>query len=218
MLVLARWSPTTEESPAMEVADKIRKAVPEDLPRIGSALRRAFFDDPLFEWAIQDDGRRQRFLLGFFSQYAKAFLRHDETYTTGGEVVAAALWAPPGAEPVSSKDAEELGRLIEELAGPDASRFLDLTKLFDDHHPHGSYWYLQFMGVMPGWQGQGIGSALVAPMLKRCDREGVRAYLDATSERNKRLYERHGFEAKDPFAAPGGLPVWPMWRQPASDR
>jgi hypothetical protein len=120
----------------MEVADKIRKAVPEDLPRIGSALRRAFFDDPLFEWAIQDDDRRQRFLLGFFTQYAKAFLRHDETYTTGGEVVAAALWAPPGAEPVSSKDAEELGRLIEELAGPDASRFLDLTKLFDDHHPH----------------------------------------------------------------------------------
>jgi hypothetical protein len=104
------------------------------------------------------------------------------------------------------------------LAGPKGSRFLDLTKLFDDHHPHRSYWYLQFMGVTPGWQGQGIGSALMAPMLERCNREGVRAYLDATSERNKRLYERHGFQAKDPFAAPGGPPVWPMWRQPASDR
>jgi GNAT superfamily N-acetyltransferase len=202
----------------MEVADKIRKAVPEDLPRIGSALGRAFFDDPLFVWAIQDDDRRQRFELEFFTLYAKAFLRHEETYTTGGEVVAAALWAPPGAEPVSGEDAEELGRLVEELAGPEGSRFLDLTKLFDDHHPHGSYWYLQFMGVTPGWQSQGIGSALMAPMLERCDREGVRAYLDATSERNKRLYERHGFEAKDPFAAPGGPPVWPMWRQPASDR
>jgi hypothetical protein len=38
----------------MEVADKIRKAVPR-LPRIGSALGRAFFDDPLFVWATQDD-------------------------------------------------------------------------------------------------------------------------------------------------------------------
>ena len=47
----------------MEVADEIRKAVPEDLSRIGSALGRAFFDDPLFVWAIQDDGRRQRFLM-----------------------------------------------------------------------------------------------------------------------------------------------------------
>jgi hypothetical protein len=58
----------------------------------------------------------------------------------------------------------------------------------------------------------------MAPVLERCDREGARAYLDATSERNKRLYERHGFQAEDPFASPGGPPLWPMWRQPASDR
>ena len=102
--------------------------------------------------------------------------------------------------------------------GPDAPRFLEVNKLFDDHHPHGSYWYLQFLGVAPGWQGRGIGSALMGPVLERCDREGVRAYLDATSERNKRLYERHGFVAQDQFAPPGGPPIWPMWRQPASDR
>jgi GNAT superfamily N-acetyltransferase len=202
----------------MAVADQVRKAVPQDLPELGSALSRAFFDDPLFAWAIPDGDRRQRVLAEFFALYAKAFLRHDETYTSGGEVVAAALWAPPGAAPISDEDGEELGQRMGELAGPDAPRFLGLTKLFDDHHPHGSYWYLQFMGVAPDWQGQGIGSALMAPALERCDREGVRAYLDATSEGNKRLYERHGFQAEDPFAAPGGPPLWPMWRQPASNR
>ena len=202
----------------MADTDKIRKAVPEDLPQISSALTRAFFDDPLFAWSLSDEDRRQRLLPEFFALFTSAFLRHKETYTTRGDVVAAALWAPPGAIPVSGEDAEELGRQVEELAGPDAPRFLGVNKLFDDHHPHGSYWYLQFMGVAPGWQGQGIGSALMAPMLERCDREGVRAYLDATSERNKRLYERHGFEAEEPFAAPGGPPLWPMWRQSASDR
>jgi hypothetical protein len=35
----------------MEVTDKIRKALPQDLPEIGSALSHAFFDDPLFGWA-----------------------------------------------------------------------------------------------------------------------------------------------------------------------
>ena len=142
----------------------------------------------------------------FFALFTRAFLRHDQSYTTAGDIVAAALWAPPGAVPVSGEDAEELGQRIEELAGPDAPRFLGVNKLFDNHHPHGSYWYLQFMGVAPDRQGQGIGSALMAPVLERCDREGVRAYLDATSERNKRLYERHGFEAEDPFAPPGGHP------------
>jgi GNAT superfamily N-acetyltransferase len=202
----------------MATADQVRKAAPQDLPQISTALTRAFFADPLFAWALPDEDRRQRLLPEFFALFARAFLRHNESYTTEGDIVAAALWAPPGAIPVAGEDAEELGRQIEELAGPDAPRFLGVNKLFDDHHPHGSYWYLQFMGVAPGWQGRGIGSALMAPVLERCDREGARAYLDATSERNKRLYERHGFQAEEVFAPPGGPPLWPMWRQPASDR
>jgi hypothetical protein len=44
----------------MEVADTVRKAVPEDLPEVSSALSRAFFDDPLMAWAIPDEDRRQR--------------------------------------------------------------------------------------------------------------------------------------------------------------
>jgi ribosomal protein S18 acetylase RimI-like enzyme len=202
----------------MEVADTVRKATPSDLPQLSTALSKAFFDDPLVAWAIPDVDRRQRLLPEFFALFTRAFLRHHQTYTTAGEVVAAALWAPPGAVPVSGEDAEELGQRITELAGPDAPRFLGVNKLFDDHHPPGSYWYLQYLGVAPTWQGEGIGSALTAPLLARCDREGVRAYLDATSKRKKRLYERHGFQAEEPFAPPGGPPLWPMWRQPASDR
>jgi hypothetical protein len=30
-------------------------------------------------------------------------------------------------------------------------------------------------------------------VLERCDRQGVRAYLDTTTKRNKRLCEHHGF-------------------------
>ena len=48
------------------------------------------------------------------------------------------------------------------------------------------------------------------------DREGTPAYLDATSVGSKRLYERHGFRAGDPYAPAGGPPLWPMWREPAA--
>jgi hypothetical protein len=59
---------------------------------------------------------------------------------------------------------------------------------------------------------------LLAPVLERCDREGMRAYPDATSERSKTLYERHGFEAEAAFAFPEGPPLWPMWRRPVLGR
>ena len=47
----------------------------------------------------------------------------------------------------------------------------------------------------------------LSPVLERCDRQGVRAYLDTTTKRNKRLCEHHGFQAEDPFASRGAAPV-----------
>ena len=69
--------------------------------------------------------------------------------------------------------------------------------------------------MVPAAQGRGLGSALMAPVLERADRAGHPAYLEATSARNKALYERHGFHAAAPFAVARGPPVWPMWRDPA---
>jgi hypothetical protein len=51
-------------------------------------------------------------------------------------------------------------------------------------------------------------------MLTRCDDEGMPAYLEATTERNRALYERHGFVALGPLELPGGPTMQAMWREP----
>ena len=93
-------------------------------------------------------------------------------------------------------------------------RFVEIAQLFEERHPAGSYHYLQSLGVEPERQRRGIGSAMLDHVLPRCDHEGARAYLDATSPRNKRLCGRHGFAATSEFAPDGGPPIWPMWREP----
>ena len=57
----------------------------------------------------------------------------------------------------------------------------------------GPHYYVRDVGVVPEAQGQGLGSALLEPTLVACDREGLPAYLEASSERNAALYERLGF-------------------------
>jgi len=43
----------------------------------------------------------------------------------------------------------------------------------------------------------------------------VPAYLEATSPRNRALYERHGFKVTEEFTlGPGSPPLWRMWRPP----
>ena len=39
--------------------------------------------------------------------------------------------------------------------------------------------------------------------------------LEATSERNKQLHLRFGFEVTDEIALPDGPAMWRMWRSPA---
>jgi GNAT superfamily N-acetyltransferase len=81
-------------------------------------------------------------------------------------------------------------------------------------HPREPHWYLFAVGVVPEATGQGRGSALLEPVLARCDADGVPAYLEASTADNARLYARLGFEPLDELEMLPGLLVRPMRREP----
>jgi hypothetical protein len=56
----------------------------------------------------------------------------------------------------------------------------------------------------------------MAPLLERCDRDSAPVYLEATSDRNRALYERHGFRAHGDIRLPDGPSLWRMWRDPVA--
>ena len=72
------------------------------------------------------------------------------------------------------------------------------------------------LGTNPDWQGKGVGSAIIAPVLEHCDRTGERIYLESSKERNIPFYARHGFEVSAEVHIPKGPTVWAMWREPRS--
>jgi GNAT superfamily N-acetyltransferase len=159
-------------------------------------------------WCIDDGTRRRQLLPGFFGAVAKSYLAYDETYAVD-EGVSTAVWAPPGAE-----DDEELPAALGELVEEYAERMFEVLGLMEEKHPVEPHYYLFLLGTRPEWQSRGLGSALMAPVLETCDRDGIPAYLEATSERNKQLYLRHGFEVTDEIRLPDGPTMWPMWRPP----
>jgi hypothetical protein len=54
----------------------------------------------------------------------------------------------------------------------------------------------------------------MAPVLGRCDEEGVGAYLESSKESNIPYYRRHGFEVVGEIDFPSGPRLWAMWRDP----
>ncbi|KAK9862794.1 hypothetical protein WJX84_001440 [Apatococcus fuscideae] len=59
---------------------------------------------------------------------------------------------------------------------------------------HGPFLYMFAIACLPAEQGKGLGSSLMKSVTSRADELGLWAYLEATTEDSKRLYERHGFQ------------------------
>lgn len=68
------------------------------------------------------------------------------------------------------------------------------------------------IGADPSRQGQGLGSALLKEGLKRCDADGVIAYLESSNPKNIPLYERYGFEVIGVIQPGDFPPFYPMLR------
>ncbi|MEV8392114.1 MULTISPECIES: GNAT family N-acetyltransferase [unclassified Streptomyces] len=194
-------------------AAAIRRAGESDRPTLVRLLEEAFDDDPVSCWVFPEKAHRHRvhgLFLGVFADVALADgwvdILEDET--------AMALWlSVPAGLPDEEDDTPARMRAI---ADPDNERAELVGRLTGAIHPHDrAHAYLLMIAVAPEHQGRGVGRALIESVLERCDREGLPAYLEASSERSRRLYERLGFSFMGSTVdLPDGPHMWPMWREP----
>ena len=205
---------TVTALPEIPTRPVVRRAGAHEAPAIGRVLADAFFDDPVGRCFLPSARTRRAGLERFFRMTAETMvLPHGVAHVTPG-VSGAALWLPSAALETSAlEDLLMLSRLAR-AARRHAVRAMRVISAMDAAHPHQPHWYLPQIGVATAWQGQGIGSALLRPMLERLDAERMPAYLEATAPRNRLLYERHGFAGYDVVLLPGGAEVVQMWREP----
>ena len=193
----------------------VRKANAGEIDALARTLARAFYDDPVLGWTIPDDARRleisdRMFRVGL----NRIWLQHEETYAADG-TNGVAIWMPPGTAKLGIRRQLALAPSLISTFGRCTGRVLSTMNTMDKHHPSEEHYYLPFVGVDPDHQRRGIGSAVLRPVLQRCDDERVPAYLEASSEGNRALYERNGFVVmRELRPGRGAPPLWPMWREP----
>jgi GNAT superfamily N-acetyltransferase len=180
-----------------------------DRPQLVDIITRAFATDPPSRWMYPDDDQYWRFFPQFVEVFGGRAVEYHSAHVVDGAV---ALWLPPGVH----VDEEPLVALIQESVDPrNRATAFSLFERMASHHPAEPHWYLPLIGVTPSHQGKGYGSLLLEHAIDRCDREGLPAYLEATSPRSVPLYKRHGFEVVAELRVGSAPPIFPMVRKAA---
>lgn len=191
-----------------EVSVKIAGA--DQATLVGEILADAFSGYPVMTWISRDP----EYPKWAWPLALPWFLQHNEVYVTESGS-GAALWLPPGVEPSIPPGFGVLWDAWRRFGVGSIFRYFKFISTLEKHHPKDRHYYLFALGVRSGSRGRGVGSALLHHVLLKCDRENVGAYLETSSSRNVRLYQRHGFEIQGEVALPrNGPSLWLMYRQP----
>jgi GNAT superfamily N-acetyltransferase len=190
-------------------------------PAVVGALARAFYDDPLFGFFLPNLVNQTKGILAFMGAGVADAKPFGETWVAhaDGRVACAAVWLPPGAYPRGvRRDMKTNLRSFPVIARSGARSLASLrllTAVDKAHHAvHEPHYYLAILGTDPCFQRSGAGTAALAPVLERCDHEGLSAYLETQKEENLAYYQRHAFEMIQKLDVKGVPPIWTMLRKP----
>jgi GNAT superfamily N-acetyltransferase len=204
----------------MTTAIETMTATKDQIAECGEVLARAFHDDPLMEYIVPDDAKRARWLRWFMTKGAHYAHHYGQVDTTGAKVEGGAIWLPPDDVKLTVPRMARTGMLAFPLKFGFGTFRRFLSAMNHAEHLHDRdlperHWYLLILGVDPPRQGQGVGGALMQPILARADDEGLPCYLETAKARNVSFYEKHGFEVIVESDLPNGGPhFWTMKRLP----
>ena len=186
---------------------------PNDVDEAAFVLSKAFIDTPFTAAIMGGNTEKQRRMLqmGFKNMIGKK----------------------PG-EKVVAKDGDRIVGVMRMVKWPDCqnsiprgletiplhifahkvfSRFQEARRLWGAHDPKKPHWHIDPIGVFPKYQGQGVGSKLLAYYCEKVDSHDMPAYHETDQPQNVRFYQKFGYKVieTEPIF---GINNWYLWREP----
>jgi len=195
-----------------------------ELPAAVEILAAAFRDNPLNVAVIGEPARRRLranragnraslqsvhgvgLCLGAYVQIANS---EGRTRKLAGVLVA----EPPGIHPLPPPAVSTQLRVLWEQGWRVATGWSRVHFELQNLHPRNPHWVLDLLGVAPEFQRQGVGSLLLATLLKRIDAEQASCFLETDRRENVAFYRRASYTVLSEERC-AGVPVWRMWREP----
>lgn len=188
------------------MSEACRHVTRADLPAVVDAMVAGFDADPLYVWMYPDAGERAWYLRETFELITELALPRGHLYTNDARSAVAA-WTAPDVALVDDEEGERFAAMVERHIGERVRHVIAGMAETEAQRPSGPHFSLHSLVVDAAAQGRGLGGRLIAPVLARCDEDGLPAHLTSSAARNVPFYERHGFRVVAETVLPGGGPV-----------
>jgi len=203
----------------MESSRQLAHTGRESYRQAAQVLGRAFTNEPVSQRVyrrLSPEKRLKNLTVDFKGELAVCIRRGEPVHVCqDGKMVASAVIYPPGTYPLGQAD--ELRLLFWTIWGHspyDLRAWMRWLEEAGKHHPQDPHYYLEYLGVEPLLQGQGLGSMLLEYLTAKADQVHVGCYLETATRVNLPLYQRYGFRIIHEEEIIG-LPTWFMWRRNA---
>jgi GNAT superfamily N-acetyltransferase len=195
-------------------ASGVRLLAEHEIDAAAELLARAFHDDPVTCYSMPDSNRRAAVLPRALRPGVWLAHHLGEVWCTD-DMSAVACWRRPGARHASSAqfelagvpEADELlGSEHRSRSGPVEAHLAARAEALGVPAAH---WYLSMVGVAPQRRRQGLGSAVLRPVLDAAKARREPAYLETFGPDNVAFYVAQGFSLVEADTDPGSsLPYW----------
>lgn len=190
------------------------------IQEISMVLTRSFIEDPFYKYIIPNEGMRFKVLSWWMICMVRYGCEYGQIHISDKPNTGVAIWLKPDNPLISNLAMARMG-MIEAPLRLGIRGFYRMMKISDEwEHLHKKeslhHWYLLVLGVDPPYQGRGIGSSLIQPVLKKADQERIPCYLETMTQRDVVFYRQRGFNIVVEGKVGDQIPYWTMRRSPKS--
>jgi GNAT superfamily N-acetyltransferase len=191
-------------------------------PDLAEALYHALKEDA-FYIAMENsaDGDGKEAMLRYMDFSMKEAAEYGRLYIPQSHRCGVSIWSKPlSAEREAERSALKKSFIMEHMGKGSLDTYKSIVEFMSaraEEAVSAEYWYLSILGVLPEYQGQGLGVGLVESVLKEADEAGVPTYLETFTPRNMSFYKRLGYAESASFTEPlTGTEYFIMTRPPVS--
>lgn len=176
--------------------------------QFAKALYHALQEDP-FYYAMEqsiDEGSAAEGMLRYLDYSIQEAERYGELFIPADHEYGLSVWSKPlGSDLSREKNQQKKDFLKNYMGSKSLATYTDIVEFMSEKSASlisERYWYLSIAGVLPQFQGKGLGVNLVESVLQKTDAAKVPTYLETFTPRNMTFYKRLGYQVVNHFVEP----------------